>query len=124
MKKKDVVSLLIAFALLVLPVAVYSQDIKAVPFDEKYKDQSCIFLLYDISIELKDDWSYVTKEHKKLKIQTEGGKSMGDVPIPYDRSREKVSNITAYTITPDGKRHKYAKMQDMQIFEDCYLLMD
>jgi len=124
MKKKDVVSLLIAVVLLVLPVAVYSQDIKTVPFDEKYKDQSCIFLLYDVSVELKDDWSYVTKEHKKLKIQNEDGKTMGDVPILYDRSREKVSNISAYTITPDGKRHKYAKIQDMRVFEGFDMYSD
>ncbi len=124
MKKITIAAILILCSLLALPVPSYSQDVKTIPFDEKYKDQSCIFLLYDVSIELKDDWSYVTKEHKKLKIQTEDGKTMGDVPIPYDRSRENVSNISAYTITPDGKRHKYAKIQDIQIFEGFDMYSD
>ena len=102
MKKKGVVSILIALSLLVSPAVSYPKNTKTVSFEEKCKDQDIMFLLWKKEIVLKDDWSYTVKNHKIVKVQKEDAKSMGDIPIPYDKSTENIADIKAFTITPDG----------------------
>lgn len=84
-------------------------------FEEKHKDKDSIFLLYELAIEVNEDWSYTEKMHKRLKILKENGKDMGEVSIPYEKGREKITNITACTITPDGEEHRYSKIQDFSM---------
>jgi len=100
------------------------EDNKELSWEEKYKDQSVMRLLSEATIELRDDWSFKIREHYKLKIQKEAGKSWGEIPIYYNKSRQKVTNIKAYTITPDGKKHRYSKIQDFKVYKGYPMYSD
>ena len=102
------------------------QDVPEVPqsFEEKHKDKSLIFILYDVAVELKENWSYTIKVHKKIKILKEDAKDMGEIPLAYTKGKEKVVNIKAFTITPDGKRHRYSKIQDFKTYEGYAMYSD
>ena len=39
-------------------------------FEEKYKDESILVLLDNVSLELHEDWSYTKRAHKKIKNTT------------------------------------------------------
>ena len=52
-------------------------------FEEKHQDKDLIFLEY------------------------------GEIPIAYDKEKDKIVEISAYTTTPDGKRHKFTKTNDI-----------
>lgn len=104
--------------------SAFSQTNDAVSFDDKYKDHSYVFLRYDVLVELHEDWSITTREHKTVRIQKDDAKSMGEIPLTYDRSREKITGFKAYTVTPDGVRHDYTKVQDMPLFESFAMYSD
>jgi len=101
-----------------------AEEVKELSWDEKYQDQPFVFLLLDTTLELKENWSFTEKIHVKMKIQKEEGKDMGEIPLPYNRAREKITKIEAYTITPDGKRHKYSKIQDFHEYEGYPMYSD
>jgi len=52
-------------------------------FEEKHKDKDYIVLLHEIEVILKKDYSYTTRVHRIVKILQEGGKSMGEITVPY-----------------------------------------
>lgn len=85
-------------------------------FDKKCENYSNYFLLYNILIEVNDDFSYATKFHKKVKILKESAKNMGQIPVPYDKGRQEITEFKAWTITPDGKKYKYSQMQDLNLY--------
>ena len=116
MKKYVAVSLLIVFALLAIPAASYSENAKPVSFEERYNDHQSLFLLYDINVKVNEDWSYVTKAHKKLKVLKEDGRDLGEIPIYYEDGREEIMDLKAFTITPDNVKHEYSKVQDLKIY--------
>jgi len=93
-------------------------------FEEIHKDKSTMFLLFDISLELHEDWSYTSKKHKKIKILKEKAKSLGEISIPYERGREKITDIKAYTITPDGKKYRYSKIQEFRTYKSYPMYSD
>ena len=93
-------------------------------FEQKHKDEDSIFLLYDVTIEVNEDWSYTEKMHKKLKILKERAKSMGEIPVFYEKGREKVTDIEAHTITPDGEKHRYSRIQDFRTREGYRMYSD
>ncbi len=93
-------------------------------FEEKYSDKDAIFLLNDISLELKEDWSYVTRLHKKIKILKEEAKGLGEIPFDYEKGKDSIRIINAYTITPDGKKHRYSKIQDFKVYNDFPMYSD
>ncbi len=101
-----------------------SLPLTADPFINEHADKSSIFLLYDISIKLHEDWSFTSKVHKKIKILKKDSKHMGEIPIPYRKSREKITDIEACSITPDGKRHNYSKIQDIKIYKNLSMYSD
>lgn len=82
-------------------------------FEEKHRDKDVIFLEYGETITVNKDWSYRKEEHKKLKIIKDEARSMGEIPISYDKERDKIIELSAYTITPDGRRHRYTKTNDI-----------
>jgi len=84
-------------------------------FEEKHKDKDVIFLLNELVIEINEDWSYAKKVHKRIKILKENAKYMGEIPVPYEKGREKITDIKAHTITPDGEKHRYSKIQDFRM---------
>jgi len=124
MKKKGIVSLFLALALLAFPVLSYSEIAAAVPFEEKYNDRQSIFLLYDINVKVNEDWSYVTNVRKKLKVLKTEARDLGEIPLYYENGREKITNIKAFTVTPDNKRRDYSKIQDLNIYEGYPMYSD
>ena len=91
---------------------VFAEDAQQ-SFEEKHQDKDVIFLEYGETIKVREDWSYRREEHKKLKIIKEEARYMGEIPIPYDKERDRIVEISAYTTTPDGKKHKYTKTNDI-----------
>ena len=65
---------------------VFAEDAQQ-SFEEKHQDKDVIFLEYGETIKVNEDWSYRRQEHKKLKIIKEEARSMGEIPIPYDKER-------------------------------------
>lgn len=82
-------------------------------FEGKHRDKDALFLEYSETIKVNEDGSYRKEEHKKLKILKEEARSMGEIPIPYDKEKDRIVEISAYTTTPDGKRHPYTKISDI-----------
>lgn len=106
------ITLLLLFCIC-LPIFAAEQPVS---FEEKHQDKDSIFLEYSETIKVNEDWSYRREEYKKLKIIKEEARSMGEIPIPYDKERDKIVEISAYTTTSDGKRHKYTKTNDISLY--------
>jgi len=93
-------------------------------FEERNKDEDLIFLLHEIVIEVNEDWSYTKKTHKRIKILKESAKDMGEIPVSYEKGREKLTDISACTITPDGEKHPYSRIQDFNTYEGYRMYSD
>ncbi len=85
-------------------------------FEEKHKDKDAVFLFYGVNIKINEDWSYVSKVHQKTKILKEEARQLGEIQLNYDKGREKIIVQQAHSITPDGKKHKYSKIQDLKSY--------
>ena len=105
-----------------LPFSI-AQD-KPVSWEEKYSDESYIYTLIENTIEVKQDWSFAEKIHMITKIQKEDAKSLGEIPIEYDKSFQEVRDIKAYIITPGGKKLKYKSIQDLNPYSGSPLYSD
>ncbi|RLI53452.1 MAG: hypothetical protein DRO93_13640, partial [Candidatus Thorarchaeota archaeon] len=90
----------------------FSQN-KSLSWEDKHSDEPFIYLLVSRTIELKEDYSTKEIVHMAAKIQKEEAKSLGEIPISYDKSFQEVKNIRAFIITPEGKRLKYKLIQDL-----------
>lgn len=125
MKKRYVFAVAAVMTIAVVVSGAYCAEAKKeLSFDEKYKEHDIVFLDYDINVELHDDWSYTTKEHKTIRVQKEGGKSMGDIPLTYDASREAVTEVRAFTRAPDGNKLSPSKIQDIRRYEGYSMYSD
>jgi Domain of Unknown Function with PDB structure (DUF3857)/Transglutaminase-like superfamily len=103
---------LAAMAVLFSYAAAFAADTPTA-WEKKYEDEPYIGLLSEKTVRVNKDFSTVTNIHVVKKIQKEGAKSLGEIPIYYDKSCEEVVDIEAYTITPDGKKLRYEKIQDL-----------
>lgn len=117
--------IILAAALLVfliyLPLFAAEQNIT---FEQKHSDRDAIFLLDDLKLVLNEDWSYTTHLHKRIKILKEEAKSLGEIPLYYENGRDNIKVIFAFTITPDGKKHRYSKIQDFKTYSDFPMYSD
>lgn len=95
-----------------------------ISFEEKYADKSFVYLLLDYRIDIKEDASCIINVHKKIKIQHQDAKDLGDRRINYVKGREQIKDIEAYTYTPDGEKHQYTKIQDRKRHEGYRLYSD
>ncbi len=86
-------------------------------FEEKYSAEPYIYLAYTNDVEVKDDLSYVTTKHVKIKIQNSRYKHLGTITVPYVKGREKILSIEAYTTVPGGEKYSYSKLQDRPVYE-------
>ncbi|MEK6816545.1 MAG: DUF3857 domain-containing protein, partial [Nanoarchaeota archaeon] len=86
-------------------------------WEEQVKDEPVIFIAENETLTLNDDWSYTTTEYRKFKINKEEAKTLGELKFYYNKSREKIKGIKACTITPDGNKHQYTKIQDLSVYE-------
>lgn len=124
MKKNTLLTAVIALGLFTHGFLFGAEEEKSISWEEKYKDQSVIYLFDETTIELKDDWSFISKEHRKVKVQNQEGQSWGEIPVYYNNAKEKVTNIKAYTTTPDGEKHKYSKIQDLKVYANYPMYSD
>ncbi len=88
---------------------------KTKTFEEEYGDEPYIYLLHEIEVEVKEDWTHKTTIHKKIKIQKPGHKNIGTIPFRYIKGREKITKIEAYTIAANGEKYSHIKIQDRSV---------
>lgn len=113
--KRNTFCISIIISVLLAGNLLFALDKKeTVSFEEEHKDKDAVFLLLDVTIKVNEDWSYVSKVHQKTKILKEGAKELGEIQLGYDKGRDKITVEYAYSITPDGKRHRYSKIQDLK----------
>jgi transglutaminase-like putative cysteine protease len=89
-------------------------------WDQKHADKAIVELFSSFEIEINRDGSYTEKVHFIERIQNERGMIYGEIPIAYDNRYEKIKKIKAYTITPDGKRYRCRKIQDIDTSVEAY----
>jgi hypothetical protein len=91
---------------------------EAIPsWDEKYKDKPMIRLLEEHSFDLNEDFSFTEETHIVIKIQSEEGKKAGNITVNYDREKDVIEYLEAYTITPEGKRIECTQIEDRNAYE-------
>lgn len=114
MKKNILFISIIIFILLTQNLLFAETKQEKVSFEEEHKDKAAIFLLYDVNIKVNEDWSYLSKVHQKTKILKEEARELGEIQLGYDKGRDKITVEQACSITPDGKKHRYSKIQDLK----------
>ncbi len=93
-------------------------------WDKRHADEVYTHLLIERTVELKKDYSSIEKVHVVTRIQKEEAKSLGEIPIDYDRSFEEIKDIKAFITTPDGKRMNYKSIQDLNPYSGEPLYSD
>lgn len=101
----------------------FAQD-QPLSWEEKYSDEIFVYLLMERVVELKRDWSIQEITRMVAKIQKEGAKSLGEIPIDYDKSFQEVKDIKAFITTPEGKILKYKSIQDLAPYSGDPLYSD
>jgi len=74
-----------------------------------YHGDSSVFLLDYAKVEVTPGFKKTSLIHQKIKIIGQEGKKFGELRIPFDSERQKVRIISAFTITPEGKKLKVSK---------------
>ncbi|MCM8792676.1 MAG: DUF3857 and transglutaminase domain-containing protein [Candidatus Omnitrophica bacterium] len=100
-----------------------AQD-KPVFWEEKYSDEVFTYLLMERIVEVKADWSTQETIHMVAKIQKERAKSLGEIPISYDKSFQEIKDIKAFITTPEGRKLKYKSIQDLNPYSGDPLYSD
>jgi len=90
---------------------------EALSFEQRYQDKEAVVLEESVVLMLNPDWSYRKEWHKKVKVLREGGRWVGEMESGYDKGRDTFTEFSAYTVTPDGKKHRYTKIQDISPYE-------
>ena len=101
---------LFASCIIIFPTFAKIVDDKT--FEEELRNYANYYPVWKYSLELNKDWSYTISSHRTTKIQKETAKSMGEIAIGYDRGREQIKSIKAFTTDPSGKKYRYSKIQD------------
>lgn len=122
MRYKLLILLILGFLLFISPLS-FAQD-QPVSWEEKYSDEIFTYLLMERVVELKRDWSTQETTHMVAKIQKEGAKSLGEIPIDYDKSFQEVKEIKAFITTPEGKKMRYKSIQDLTPYSGDPLYSD
>ncbi len=117
--------ILIVFFLIIFSccLSVFADE-QEMSFEQKHSDKDLIFLCNEVFLEVKSDWSYTRRIHQKAKILKEEAKSLGELPLQYAQGRDTVKILYAHTITPDGKKHRYSKIQDFKTYNDYPMYSD
>ncbi len=69
------------------------------------------FAQYEVFLESEVEFHF--KHHYRIKILKESGKSYGDLALVF-RDKDKILNLKAQTILPNGKKHKIKKIYEEQ----------
>jgi len=110
-KDNILITVVIAMASIFFHSVAFSEDVDRT-WEDKYKSEPYIRLLKEVVIKLNKDNAYTTTTHTIDKIQQEGGKSQGEITLDYDKERQEITDIEAYTIMSDGAKLRYEKLQD------------
>jgi len=63
-----------------------------------------VYLIDYASVKVLPNYTKETFIHQKIKIETEKGKKLAHLQIPFDSEREKIKFIEGYTLLPNGKK--------------------
>lgn len=105
----------------------FAQDVtvpSADSFEQRHSDKSVIFLRDNFTLQVNEDWSYVYRLDKKIKILKDDAKALGEAPISYRKGIDTVKVLRARTLTPDGKIHQAAKTQELNPYSSYPMYSD
>jgi hypothetical protein len=77
--------------------------LKSAPAASAYPNDAAITLLDQSVVDLNADGTYKEHTHEIVKVFNERGRSEADITIPFDASEQKVTDLVARTILPNGK---------------------
>ncbi len=97
---------------------------RVAPFEERHKDALALGVLYEAEVRVNDDGTFTNYSHKKVKILKDEAQRYGEVPIYYDAGSDEISEVEAFTITPEGKKLPYVKSQDLNVYNDFPMYSD
>lgn len=106
-----------AFVLSAQSLAFAADKKETASFEEQHKDKGVIFLLFDVNINVNENWSYISRVHQKTKILKEEARGLGEIKLGYLKGRDKITVDQAYSITPDGRKHRYSQIQDLKNYD-------
>jgi hypothetical protein len=87
-------------------------------FEGLHKDKNLIFELNESAVKVNKDFSYQLFVKKRAKILNESTiKTVGELSLPYNSSRQAVIHLKAHTIAPDGTIYPAASIQDLSRYE-------
>jgi hypothetical protein len=92
-------------------------DKPAQSFEERFSDKSFVALLDEQEIRVNGDWSFTRRVHRKIRIQKDDAKDMGEISVDYNKAFDRITEWKGVTITPDGKSHAMTRSQDMAMYE-------
>ena len=98
-------------AVLNKPLTVFALDDQA--WDDRYRTAPAIILSKERTIQVHPDFSVTELLHRRLLINSEEGKSYGEIELGYDKSYQNVTEIEAFTQTADGRKLTYERIQDL-----------
>ena len=82
-------------------------------WEERYRTAPAIILSKERTLQVHPDYSVTELVHRRTLINTDEGKSHGEIEISYDKSYQKVTDIEAFTETADGRKLSYERIQDL-----------
>jgi hypothetical protein len=77
--------------------------LKMAPKASAYPNSASATLLDQSTVNLKADGTYTEKTHEIIEVFNERGRDEADVTIPFNSSGQKIVNLVARTIQPNGK---------------------
>lgn len=99
-------------------VPVVVKEDNPVSFEEKHSDKVALKLLDEQITTVKEDWTEEIRFHKVMKILKDGGRVLGEVPIVYNTDFEEIRDVKIFSISQDGKRQSYTKVQEFGLYEE------
>ena len=93
------------------PSAAIAVNDKA--WEDRYRTAPAIILSKERTIQVHPDFTVTELFHKRILINSDEGKSYGEIEFHYDKSHQKVTDIEAFTQTADGRKLSYERIQDL-----------
>lgn len=114
MRRPKYITFTVMAAVLCIFLSSYASDTPQT-WEEKYRDEPYVFLRSERTVELRKDFTTLTTTRFVARIQKDGAKDMGEISVDYDKSREVVKDIQAFTITPGGEKLQSREIQDLAL---------
>ena len=88
-------------------------------WDEEHSDKPYIALVNEYDVTVNDDYSYDEVYHARVKVQQPDAADLGQWPVYYNKSREQIVDIKAYTEDPAGKKTEATVIEDSEVYVDA-----